>query len=100
MAVLVTGHWSPVTAQPAPAPSVTLYQDGRVLVRRTFNQRIPVGASTQRLDLGNVDPASLLSLHSTVTITGATTTPGADADAAFRRAIGRSLVFRSGFTSR
>lgn len=82
--------------QQAPATSVTLYQDGRVLVRRAFPQRVPVGASVQRIALGPVDPSSLVSLDSTLSITGALTTPGADPSGALTRMIGRSLLFRSG----
>jgi hypothetical protein len=93
---LVTGHWSPVTAQQSPSTSVTLYQDGRVLVRRVFPQRVPVGASVQRVALGPVDPSSLVSLDSSLSITGAVTTAGADANMALARMIGRSLLFRSG----
>jgi hypothetical protein len=99
----VTGHWSPVTAQQAapqrggdPATSVTLYQDGRVLVRRAFPIRVASGASTQRVPLGPVDPSSLVSLDTTVAITGAVTVPGADQEGALRAAVGRSIVFRLG----
>ena len=92
----VTGHWSPVTAQQAPATSVTLYQDGRVLVRRAFPQRVPVGASVQRIALGPVDPSSLVSLDSSLSITGAFTTPGAEPSGSLARMIGRSMLFRSG----
>ncbi len=92
----VTGHWSPVTAQQASSTSVTLYQDGRVLVRRAFPQRVPVGASVQRIALGQVDPSSLVSLDSSLSITGAVTTPGADPNGALTRMIGRSMLFRSG----
>jgi hypothetical protein len=96
----VTGHWSPVTAQQAPAASVTLYQDGRVLVRRTFAQRIPAGASVQRLALGVLEPSSLFSLDSTVGITGALTTAGPDVNEALTRMIGRPVLFRTGATLR
>ena len=48
------------------ATSVTLYQDGRVLVRRAFPMRVTSGASTQRVSLGPVDPASLVSLDTAV----------------------------------
>lgn len=92
----VTGHWSPVTAQQVPTTSVTLYQDGRVLVRRAFPMRIPVGTSVQRVALGAVDPASLVSLDSDITLTGGTTSPGADADGALRAVVGKTLTFRSG----
>lgn len=93
---LVTGHWSLVTAQQAPSTSITLYQDGRVLVRRAYTMRIPAGASTQHLALGPVDPASLVSLDSDVAITGATTSPALDPEGALRQMIGRDILFRSG----
>jgi hypothetical protein len=86
----------PLAAQQAPATSVTLYQDGRVLVRRAFPIRVANGMSTQRVPLGPVDPASLVSLDTTVAITGAVTVPGADQEGALRAAIGRSIVFRLG----
>jgi hypothetical protein len=89
----LTAHRSPLTAQ---STSVTLYQDGRVLVRRAFPQRVPTGASVQRVALGPIDPASLVSLDSSLSITGAVTTAGADAGMALSRMIGRSLLFRSG----
>jgi hypothetical protein len=76
--------------------SLTLYQDGRVLVRRAFPIRVPNGASTQRVALGPIDPSSLFSLDSTVAYNGAVTTPGLDADGALRRAVGKTLTFRSG----
>jgi hypothetical protein len=75
---------------------LTLYQDGRILVRRAFPVRVPTGASLQRVALGPVDPSSLFSLDSAVAFNGAVTTPGIDGDAVLRRAIGKKIIFRSG----
>src|SRR6478609_9249299 len=50
--------------------SLTIYNDGRVLVRRTVPVTIPKGTSTQRVTLGALDPASVFSLDSSVTISG------------------------------
>lgn len=86
---------APLVAQ-APATSVTIYQDGRILVRRAYPVRVPAGSSVQQVALGAVDPASLVSLDSTVTVMGTLTTPGSDADAAIRRSVGRALTFRTG----
>jgi len=94
--VPLAAHRSPLTAQQSPATSLTLYQDGRVLVRRAFPIRVPNGASTQRVALGTIDPSSLFSLDSAVAYNGAVTTPGLDADGALRRAVGKTLIFRSG----
>src|SRR5690242_16039252 len=93
----LTAYRSPVTAQ-QPSTSVTVYQDGRILVRRAYAVRVPAGASTQKVALGPLDPTSLVALDSDVTITGATTTAAPDAESALRRMVGRDLVFRSGAT--
>ena len=60
-------------AAPAALPgqtSLTIYNDGRVLVRRTMPLTVPKGASTQRVTLGALDPASLFSLDPDVTVDG------------------------------
>ncbi|HET7042995.1 MAG TPA: hypothetical protein VFI13_13335 [Gemmatimonadales bacterium] len=82
--------------QPAPSTSITLYQDGRIFVRRAYPVRIPAGSSVQHLTLGPVDPSTLVSLDSDVAITGATTTPAVDAEAALRAMVGQPILFRSG----
>lgn len=86
---------APLAAQ-QPATSLTLYQDGRVLVRRAFPVRLPAGPSVQRVPVGPIDPSSLFSLDSAVAFNGAVTTPGIDGDGALRRAIGKKILFRSG----
>src|SRR3954469_2257170 len=48
--------------------SLTIYNDGRVLVRRAVSANVPKGASTQRLGLGALDPGPLFSLDSSVTL--------------------------------
>ena len=98
IALPLTAYRSPLTAQQAPTTSVTLYQDGRVLVRRAYPVRLPSGSSVQHLTLGPIDPSSLVSLDSDVAITGATTTPGLDAESALRGMVGQSILFRSGAT--
>lgn len=94
----LTAYCSPLTAQQTPSTSITLYQDGRILVRRAYPLRVPAGTSTQKVVLGPVDPTSLLALDPDVTITGATTTAAPDAESALRQMVGRDLVFRSGAT--
>ena len=39
--------------------SLTIYNYGRVLVRRTIALALPKGSSAQRVSLGALDPASL-----------------------------------------
>lgn len=76
--------------------SATLYNDGRVLVRRTLPLSLPRGASTQRLSLGQFDVGSLFSLDPDVSILGVRDDGANDDGALLRRAVGRSLLFRSG----
>ncbi|MEO8031752.1 MAG: hypothetical protein ABJC74_07635 [Gemmatimonadota bacterium] len=90
--VLLTAGLSPLAAQ----ASVTIYNDGRVLVRRTLPLEIPKGNSSQWAALGLLDPATLFSLDSTVIIAGATYDPASDYAGALRRAIGRKLLFKNG----
>jgi hypothetical protein len=81
---------SPLQAQ----TSLTIYNDGRVLVRRTLQTAIPKGASTQRLALGALDPATLFSLDSTVNIERISYDGAVDEASVLRRSVGKRLVFR------
>ena len=49
--------------QSADAPSVTLFNSGRVLIRRTLPASIAAGTSTVSLPLGIFEPASLMLLE-------------------------------------
>ena len=81
-------------ASAAAQTSLTIYNDGRVLVRRTVPLTVPKGRSTQRATLGPLDPASIFSLDSTVTITGLAYDGAVDEASVLRRSVGRRLVFR------
>jgi hypothetical protein len=74
--------------------SLTIYNDGRVLVRRTVPVAVPKGPSTQRVALGALDPASLFSLDSSVTIGGLSYDGAVDEGSVLRRSLGRRVVFR------
>jgi len=87
---------APLTAQ----TSLTIYNDGRVLVRRTLTVAVPKGASSQRIALGALDPASLFSLDSTVTITGLAYDGATDEGSVLRRSVGRRLAFRTPLADR
>ena len=96
--VLVLAVSAPLPICPA-APlsaqtSLTIYNDGRVLVRRTLPLSLPRGASTQRLTLGAVDPATVFSLDSSVTLVGLSYDGAVDEPSALRRSVGKRLVFR------
>jgi hypothetical protein len=75
--------------------SLTVYQSGRVLVRRVFPVAVPRGVSTEAVDLGapNVDPGTLVSLDDGVEIRGVTAVSGTGPEAALRRAVGRDIEF-------
>lgn len=92
-AALLAWAPGPLSAQ---AASLTIYNDGRVLVRRTVPLAIPKGSSRQRLAMGPLDPSTLFSLDSGVTVTGVRYDGGDAEAAALRRAVGRQLLFRSG----
>lgn len=74
--------------------SLTIYNDGRVLVRRTVPLAVAKGGSTQRLALGALDPATLFSLDPDVTVTGVRYDGAVDEASVLRRSVGRRLVFR------
>ncbi len=74
--------------------SLTIYNDGRVLVRRSVPVAVPKGTSTRRATLGALDPASLFSLDPEVTIDGLSYDGAVDEASALRRSVGRRVVFR------
>jgi hypothetical protein len=88
--VLFLSPLSTIAAQ----TSLTIYNDGRVLVRRTVQAGIPKGASTQRLALGALDPATLFSLDSTVDIERVAYDGAVDEASVLRRSVGKRLMFR------
>ena len=87
-----------VTLAPAAAAQqgLTIYSDGRVLMRSVIQSAVPAGNSTHRVPAGFLDPGSIFSLDSTVTITGASYDASVDEANTLRRAIGRKLVFDTG----
>ena len=95
-ALLVVLALLPAASLAAQQTSLTIYNDGRVLVRRSVAAATPRGVSEQRLALGPLDPATLFALDSGVTITAATYDGATDEASAMRRALGRTMVFRYG----
>ncbi len=74
--------------------SLTIYNDGRVLVRRSVPLAVPKGATTPRAAIGSLDPASVFSLDPDVTIAGLSYDGAVDEGSVLRRSVGRRLVFR------
>jgi len=89
---LLTAGGSRLTAQ-APT-SLTLYNDGRVLVRRLLNLDLPKGVSEQQLSLGVLDPASVFPLEDGVSLVNAGYDAAVDEASVLRRALGRRIRFR------
>jgi hypothetical protein len=81
---------SPLHAQ----TSLTIYNDGRVLVRRTLATNIPKGSSTQRLVLGALDPGSIFSLDSSIDLQRVSYDGAVDEVSVLRRSVGKRIVFR------
>ncbi len=83
------------TAAPLHAQtSLTIYNDGRVLVRRTVPANISKGASSQRLSLGPLDPSTIFSLDPEVTVDRVSYDGAVDEASVLRRSVGKRLVFR------
>ena len=83
---------SPASPSAGPA-SLTIYQDGRVLVRRALPVGIPRGGSTVHALLGDLQPATLFATDSGTFLTGYQYDASVDAGSALRRAVGRPLRF-------
>ena len=73
--------------------SLSIYKDGRVVVRQSLPQPLAKGRSTLSLKLEGLDPATLFSPDSAVAILSATLRPPTDHAAALRAAVGRTLSF-------
>jgi len=85
--ILMTG------AVQAQETSLTIFQDGRVLVRRTLATPVPRGVTTLPVDLGarSVDPGTILALDEGVEVRGARAAAAVGPEAALRRAVGREI---------
>lgn len=81
---------APLSAQ----TGVTIYNDGRVLVRREVPVAVPKGSSSHKVTLGQLEPASLFPLDSGVAISRVRYDGATDEESALRRSVGRRVVFR------
>jgi hypothetical protein len=93
-AVLLMLFGLPLAAQ----TSLSIYRDGRVVVRRTLPQALERGRNSLTLRLEALDPATLFSPDTSVSVVSATVRyPSMKADA-LARAIGQTLTFVRGYT--
>ena len=92
----VTGGAVAAALPLAAQTGLTIYTDGRVLVRRTLPLSLGTGLGVHRLSLGTLDPASVFPLDSGVVITGANYDESVDETNTMRRAVGQTLKFWTG----
>ncbi len=82
-----------VAAPLAGQTSLSIYTDGRVVVRRTLPQALEKGRNTFTLKLEDLDPATLFSPDSSVALVSGVARPATDRDAALQHAVGQALTF-------
>jgi hypothetical protein len=73
--------------------SLSIYRDGRVVVRRTLPQALQQGRNALTLRLEALDPATLFSTDTSVSVSSATVRYPSTANDALARAIGQTLSF-------
>jgi hypothetical protein len=73
--------------------SLSIYSDGRVVVRRTLPQALDKGRNTLTLKLDGLDPATLFSPDSSVALVSAVARPPTERAAALQQAAGQTLAF-------
>lgn len=81
--------WAPLAGQ----TSLSIYRDGRVVVRRTVPQALQQGRNALTLRLEALDPATLFSPDTAVAVSSATVRYPSTATDALSRAIGQTLSF-------
>ena len=73
--------------------SLSIYRDGRVLVRQSLPQALQQGRNTVTLGIEGLDPATLFSPDSGVSIVSAVARFPSMQDDALRRAVGQTIAF-------
>jgi len=76
--------------------SLSIYSDGRVVVRRTLPQALEKGRSTLTLKIDGLDPATLFSPDTSVALVSAVARPATDRGTALQAAVGQTLAFVHG----
>jgi hypothetical protein len=75
--------------------SLSIYSDGRVVVRRTLPQALQKGRNAVTVQFDGLDPATLFSPDTAVTVSGATVRYPSSASDALNRALGQTIAFVS-----
>jgi hypothetical protein len=73
--------------------SLSIYSDGRVVVRRTLPRALQKGSNLFTVQFDGLDPATLFSPDTAVTVTGATVRYPSSQNDALARAVGQTLSF-------
>ena len=73
--------------------SLSIYTDGRVVVRRTLAQALEKGRNALTLQLEDLDPATLFSPDTSAAVVSAVVRAPTDREAALRHAVGQTLAF-------
>lgn len=73
--------------------SLSIYSDGRVVVRRTLPRALQKGSNLFTVQIDGLDPATLFSPDTAVTVTGATVHYPSSQNDALARAVGQTLSF-------
>jgi nucleotide-binding universal stress UspA family protein len=76
--------------------SLSVYSDGRVVVRRTLPQALDKGRNSLTLALDETDLATLFSPDTSVTVVSAVLRPATERSAALELAAGQTLAFARG----
>src|SRR3989442_350814 len=76
--------------------SLSIYSDGRVVVRRTLPQALEKGRSTLTLKIDGLDPATLFSPDTSVALVSAVARRATDRGTALQAAVGQTLAFVHG----
>jgi hypothetical protein len=86
---LVVAAGRPAEAQ----TSLSIYRDGRVLVRRSFPEPLRQGSNAITVTADGLDPATLFSPDASVTVTSAVARYPTTPELALGRAVGQTLSF-------
>ncbi|HEV8399363.1 MAG TPA: hypothetical protein VGQ18_05925 [Gemmatimonadales bacterium] len=97
---VVSGAWG-VAAMLVASPlvgqtSLSIYRDGRVVVRQSLPQALQRGRNAITLSLEGLDPATLFSSDTSVSVLSATVRYPSTRDDALARSLGRTLSFSRG----
>lgn len=101
--LLVAAGLLTAAADASSQTSLTIYNDGRILARRTLPVTVPQGTSHHRLALGMLEPGTVFALDQGITVLGSQFDAAVDDQNTMRRAVGRRILFRhpgSGDTTR